>query len=264
MSSNSGKPVWIDLSTHDIEAAKKFYNELFGWTFEDQGEDFGHYHMIKHGESLVGGAMSSLFGPEGPLDEPANPTTWGVYLGTDDIDEAAKKVGESGGTVVVEPMEVGDFGKMALAVDPSGAAVGIWESETLEGATTMSEPGLPCWFEEMSNNYDAAKPFYENVFGWEPTFTREDGSETREEPETGFRYATNFPRDRVSAGLCDAAENVQESYWRAYILVDDADAAAKKVGELGGSVLDGPQDSPFGRLYTIADPQGAQLQILSG
>ncbi|WP_018296781.1 VOC family protein [Corynebacterium lubricantis] len=267
MSSHSGitgKPVWIDLSTHDIEGAQHFYGELFGWSFEDQGEEFGHYHMVKHGESLIGGAMSSLIGPEGPLDEPVNPTIWSVYLGTDDVAAASQRVTESGGTVVVDPMQIGELGSMAVAVDPAGAMIGLWESDTVEGASTMSEPGLPCWFEVMSSDFDAAKPFYETVFGWEPNFTLEDGSESREAPESGFRYATNFSRDRVSAGLCDAAEFVQESYWRVYVLVDDVDKAAKQVAELGGSVLDGPQDSPFGRLYTISDPQGAQLQILSG
>lgn len=260
----NGKPVWVDISTHDMDGAQNFYHEMFGWTFEDQGPDFGHYHMIKAGDELIGGAMSSYMGPDGMADEPINPTIWSVYLGTDDIEAATAKVAENGGTVVVPAMQVGDFGSMSVALDPGGAMIGLWQSGTIGGAQTTSEPGKPCWFEVMSNNYDEAKTFYENVFGWEPTYTAEDGSETQEEPQGGFRYATNFSRDRVSAGLCDAAEFAQESYWRFYVLVEDVDAAAEQVKSLGGEVLDGPQDSPFGRLYTIADPQGAQLQILSG
>lgn len=263
MTTNSGAPVWIDLSTHDFEGATRFYGQLFGWQFEDRGEQYGHYHFIKLGDKVVGGAMSSLIGPDGPLEEPVNPTIWSVYLGVDDVPQAADRVTQSGGTVVVEPMQVGEMGSMAVAVDPAGAMVGLWKGK-VAGAQTQSEPGLPCWFEVMSTDYDAAKPFYESVFGWEPTFTLEDGSESREEPAEGFRYATNFSRDRVSAGLCDASEFAQESYWRFYVLVDDADASAQQVRELGGEVLDGPQDSPFGRVYTVRDPQGAELQILSG
>ncbi|GAB2478006.1 hypothetical protein GCM10027030_10340 [Luteococcus sediminum] len=51
------------------------------------------------------------------------------------------------------------------------------------------------------------------------------------------------------------------SYWRMYLCVEDADATIEKVKELGGSLLDGPMDSLFGRVATVADPQGAQFQI---
>lgn len=66
----TGSPTWIDLGTHDIDGAAAFYGELFGWDFADQGEDFGHYNMITTNGAPVGGAMSSLMGPEGPTEEP--------------------------------------------------------------------------------------------------------------------------------------------------------------------------------------------------
>lgn len=76
----NGDPIWIDLGTDNMDAAAKFYGELFGWTFNDQGADYGHYHMITLGDRPVGGAMSSLMGPEDPLEEPAYPSAWTVLF----------------------------------------------------------------------------------------------------------------------------------------------------------------------------------------
>ncbi|WIM67888.1 VOC family protein [Corynebacterium breve] len=253
-SDKHGAPVWMDLSTHDLQGSAQFYADVFGWEFEDQGESFGHYNLITKDGKLIGGAMSSLMGPEGPTAEPQAPTAWGVFLGTDDIHTAAAAVTDNGGQLIFDPLDVSGRGWMALALDPAGALVGLWQSEEFVGTHTTDTPGFPCWFECMTTDFDAAKPFYEAVFGWQPTDTN----------DAGFRYATNFPLDRVSAGLCDAEAFVDKPYWRSYVLVDDSDAAARRIQALGGAITDGPQDSPFGRLYTAVDPQGATFQILSG
>ena len=87
-----GRPIWLDLMTHDVAGATAFYGELFGWQFTDQGEDFGHYHLISTPAGLVGGLMSSFMSREGPTTEPSGPTVWTVYLHTDDMDAALAKV----------------------------------------------------------------------------------------------------------------------------------------------------------------------------
>ncbi len=75
MSRRTGTTTWIDLSVQDLDAAKTFYAGLFGWTFDDMGEQFGHYHLIRNEGALVGGAMgvAGMTCPDGgPL-----PSTWG-------------------------------------------------------------------------------------------------------------------------------------------------------------------------------------------
>lgn len=251
---HNGDPIWIDLGTDDMDAAAKFYGELFGWTFNDQGADYGHYHMITLGDRPVGGAMSSLMGPEGPLEEPAYPSAWTVYLATDAIDSTVNKVSDAGGKVHYPAMKVGELGSMAIVEDPAGAAFGLWEPAEFPGLTFDASIGTPVWFETMTKNFDAALPFYRDVLGWTPAMM-----------PGGINYASNRAQNETTAGLCDASTFLPEevpSFWRAYILVESTDASCEKIKELGGVVLDGPIDSPFGRLATVADPTGAQFQII--
>lgn len=252
----TGSPTWIDLGTHDLDGAVAFYGELFGWDFSDMGEDFGHYNMISNHGSAVGGAMSSLMGPEGPTEEPQNPTAWTVYLHTEDLEETLNKVTSQGGTVHYPAAPVGELGFMAIIEDPAGAALGLWQPNQFEGFEVTDSHGSPVWFEAMVQDFDAALPFYRDALGWDTYFMGGD-----ENPE--FRYVTNAQEDAATAGLCDvSAWADMPSHWRPYIGVDNTDESVKKLKELGGTVLDGPEDSPFGRLATVQDPQGASFQII--
>ncbi|WP_420176469.1 VOC family protein [Luteococcus sp. OSA5] len=253
-----GNPIWMDLGTDDVEGAKTFYTALFGWDFLDQGPDFGGYLMIKQGEGFVGGAMSSRMTQQGPVDEPQFPTCWTIYLRVDDIDAALAKVEPTGGSVMVAAMQVGEAGKMAVVTAADGAVVGLWQAGDFEGYDFTGQPGTPVWFETMSKDYDAAASFYTEVFGWQ--LAPMPGS-----PEGQPRYATNGAGDQAGCGLCEANSFLPAevpSYWRMYLAVDDCDAAVATVQELGGRLLDGPMDSPFGRLATVADPHGATFQVI--
>lgn len=251
MASNTrtGAPIWIDLSTPDIEGAKKFYNELFGWEFTDTGEDFGHYQMITQNGQPVGGAMNSQMGDQNA------PTAWGVYLRSEDNAATVQAVKDNGGQVLVDTMPVGDLGSMAIYTDPTGAGIGSWEVNQFAGFELPLTKGTPVWFELMSTDYDAAAPFYEKVFGW--TLSPMDPD------DPSFRYSTFGEGPESVAGLCDAKDFIggSPSFWRIYLAVDDCDAAAQQIQDLGGKLLDGPSDSPFGRFATVADPQGAMFQI---
>lgn len=256
----AGRPIWLDLMTHDVEGAKAFYGELFGWQFDDRGEDFGHYHIITMNGGPVGGLMTSYMSPEGPTDEPSGPTVWTVYLQTDDMDAALAKVPQAGGQVVFGPMDIPGQGRQAFVVDAAGAHVGLWQPQGMDGFAMPLTPGTPVWFEQMSTDLDAAIPFFREVLGWDVAWL--PGS--TENPGESFRYVTNGAGEQAVAGLCDAASFLPPgvpSFWRAYIGVADADATAARVTELGGQVQAEPADSPFGRFAQVADPQGAVFMI---
>lgn len=260
MTINHGDPIWIDLSTDDIDASADFYRELLGWEYTDQGEEFGGYRIIQRDGQPVGGAMSSLMGPDGPTEEPQYPTAWTVYLKVDDIDAALAATTKHGGTVVVPAMEVGELGRMAIIFDPAGAGLGMWEPGNFAGFVRDNGPGFPAWFESMTRNYDAAEPFYREVFGWDIGYIGEDG-QPADAPTDNIRYGSTS-----AAGLCEADSFLPEgvpSYWRFYVVVEDVDASVEKLTELGGTVLDGPVDTPFGRIATVADPQGGSFQLSS-
>lgn len=265
-----GGPIWIDLSTHDIDAAVAFYQQMFGWEIVDSGPEFGGYRMISAGGKSIGGMMSSLMGPDGPADEPQGPSAWTVYLHTNDIASVTDRTSKAGGAVVVPPMDVGPLGKMACVTDPAGAFVGFWQPGEFSGTEAVAGPGLPCWFECMTRDFDASLAYYRDVAGWDVHWMGEgpDGSPahvTEKPARTDFLYVTHGGDEGV-AGLYDASAWLPEdapSYWRIYLGVDDVDTALEKLTDLGGTVLDGPMDSPFGRLATVRDPHGAQFQIIT-
>jgi predicted enzyme related to lactoylglutathione lyase len=247
----------MDLDTHDLEAGSRFYSGLFGWEYEDTGEQFGHYQLISNDGALVGGAMdiSGFPGPDGnPL-----PNTWTVYLTVDSVDARLEKALAAGATSPTPPMDIGTRGRMVLFTDPTGARIGLWEPKDLEGYAFTGAPGSPGWFELMTSHFDEAVAFYTDVFDVDlvpMTEPMEDDS---------FRYVTSGAGDQAEWGLGDATGVMPEEAtgWRVYFIVPSCDPAAEKVKELGGSVLDGPVDSPFGRIATIADPTGTTFQIVA-
>lgn len=255
MSRPLGTSTWLDLNSTDLAAAKEFYTGLFGWRFDDAGEAFGHYNMVYNGDALVGGAMD-VSGMTCPAGDPL-PSSWGVYLAVDDVDARVATAVEHGATVVVEPSDAGDSGRFAVILDPTGAAIGLWAAGTIDGYEFTGEPGSPVWFEDMSLEFDRSSEFYTKVFGANLVPMGEPME------NDSFRYATNGTPDSASWGICDAAGFMpaEAAGWRIYLGVEASDAAITRVQELGGKVLDGPTDSPFGRIATVADPTGATFQI---
>lgn len=266
-----GAPAWIDLGTDDLPGALAFYGELFGWSFEDQGEEYGHYHLVHAGDALVGGLMSTvgMTCPEGG----AIPTQWGVFLATPDAEATLARAEAAGATVTMPAMPVGDRGVTAVLLDPCGAAVGLWQAGTLAGFDLPLTPGTPVWFELMAKDFGAALPFYRDVLDWDVHWTMGDpvGAEAAAagtEPE--WRYVTHGGEGDEAqpavAGLGDAAGVYAEdapSAWRIYFGTADLDRDLARIPGLGGRVLDGPVDSPYGRLATIADPAGATFQLIA-
>lgn len=261
----AGSPVWVDLGVPDLAAVQGFYTSLFGWRFEDMGPDYGNYHMITNHGAHVGGAMSM---PEGDQDESA---AWTVYLKTEDIEKSLTDTAAAGGSVIYPAMPMPGLGSMGIVTTPGGEAMGLWQSDGFEGFVLDGAVGAPAWFEVMSFDYRADAEYYRTVWGWDLTPLGSDGQESDGSSESGdatgeeVDYANNHPGDAATAGLCGAPREWfpegTPSFWRAYFTVGDADAAAQLIRTQGGTVLDGPMDTPFGRLATVADPAGATFQI---
>ena len=246
-SATLGAPTWVDLTTSDISAVRAFYPELFGWTAEEQSEEYGGYFMFHSDGQPVAGCS--------PRMDDSTPEVWSVYLATDDIEKTLNATAAEGGTVVVPAMQIGETGTMGFVVDPSGAGIGVWQPGEFFGFPVYAETGKPAWWELLTTNYAAAVPFYRSVFGWETTVMGDSDE---------FRYTVQTVGENQAAGVMDASGFLPEgvSYWSVYFAVDDADATSARAVELGGSVVDPAQDTPYGRLATLADPAGAQFKIL--
>ncbi|HTZ09049.1 MAG TPA: VOC family protein [Acidimicrobiales bacterium] len=250
-SAPAGAPCWIDLSTSDVGQARAFYGAVFGWgAHEPQLEFGGYFSFTRHG-ARTAGCMAAM--PGGGHD------TWTTYLAVDDAEATLAAVTAHGGQVAVPAMTVGDLGTMAVALDPGGAAIGLWQPRSFPGFTVTGEHAAPAWFELHARDYEAALDFYTAVFGWRRVVVADD---------PGFRYSAVLDpegEDRM-AGIMDGAASLPEgagAHWSVYFWVDDADAAAAAVEAAGGSVTAPPVDTPYGRLAVVADPQGAPFSLMA-
>jgi uncharacterized protein len=245
------KPVWADLATSDAEAARKFYAEVFGWKIEVSPDpQYGGYGLAKIDGKDVAGI--------GPKQMEQAPTAWTVYIGTPDVDDTTKKAKAAGGNVIVEPMVVGDQGKMAIIQDPSGAMIGIWQSQNMSGAQLLNSPNTMGWAELNSRGVDKAKPFYTKLFNWGEKTTPAQGENQTEYTE--FQAGGESIAGGMEMNSMVPAE--VPSYWMVYFNVDNVDKAFKKVTEAGGKEMLAPKDMPGGRFAIVSDPQGAAFGLL--
>ena len=133
-----GAPCWIDLNTSDLDRAVQFYGELFGWTAEDGGEDYGHYHNFSKDGALVAGLMRKQ-------PEAGYPDFWMTYLSSADAKAtAAAAASEAGGQVMLEPMAVMDLGAMAVLGDPPVAPWACGSRDGTGATRRTARPVRPC------------------------------------------------------------------------------------------------------------------------
>ena len=244
----TGTPCWIDLQTTDVAKGADFYRALFGWERQDLGPEAGGYgFFLKNGKMVAG---------IGPKMNPEAPTAWSTYICVGDADATAAKAKQNGGTVVLEPMDVMSAGRMGFFLDPTGAAIGVWQPRDHKGAQLANDPGTWGWSELQTRDVDAANRFYEAVFGWKPTpFGDMGGYTVFESDGRGIGGAMAMP-----------AEVPKEvpAYWLNYFGVEGTDAAVETIKKNGGGVLAPPMDIPtVGRFAAVTDPQGAVFAVIT-
>jgi hypothetical protein len=243
-----GTPSWVDLGTPDLEAAKRFYGDLFGWTYEGGGEEAGHYTMASQ-DGLEVAALA-------PQMDPSDPPRWSTYFASDDADRTAARITEAGGRLAMDPMDVFDAGRMLIAFDPSGAPFGVWQGKAHIGARRVNEHGALIWSELHTGDSKTADEFYTAVFGFEPEQLG-DGVE--------FDYVTYKVGDRIIGGrnkLASDDTSGTPTGWLTYFAAADTDRVAAGVREGGGTVLTEPRDSEYGRMAVFTDPWGATFAVI--
>lgn len=246
----AGAPCWIDLMTSDPDRSHAFYGALFGWVAEEGAPEYGGYRQYSLDGVPVGGVMPS--GPEMGASD-----VWSVYLATDDAAGLAELTTARGGQVYAPPMAVGELGTMVVLAAPDGASVGAWQQGSFGGLSVVEEPGAPSWFELHTHDHAGALAYYREAFGWQA----ETVSDTDE-----FRYSVLAHGGRQYAGIMDASAFLPEgvpAHWSVYFGAADVDAVVARAVELGGRVVDAAQDTPYGRLATLADPNGAVFKLVT-
>jgi len=260
-----GVPCWIDTHQQDPEAAVAFYSGLFGWELEDvmpPGSE-AEYFIAR----IRGGDVAAVGSNRGDA-----PATWNTYVWVESADETASRVRDAGGTTLMEPLDVMDFGRMAVFADPEGAAFCVWEANEHKGARIVNEAGSLNFNGLNTRDAQGARSFYGAVFGWD-TLTLEGGAEMWTLRGYGDHLEQGNPdlrKQHAEAGAPAGFEDVVAAlapipddqpdivpHWNVTFAVDDADAIAAKTTELGGKVIVPPFDAPWVRMTVLADPQGA-------
>jgi len=244
-----GTPSWVDLQTTDQAAAKSFYGQLFGWTYEDNPTgsepDAAIYSM-----AVLKGQHVAAIAPMPPGGD-GIPPHWNSYVTVADVDASAGVAAKAGGTVLMPAMDVMDAGRMAVIADPTGGVIALWQAKNNIGAQLVNEAGTFSWNELITPDVPKAAAFYKQLFGWDAAPTP-DGS------------YTEFKLDGQSiGGAMNPPMPGIPTVWGIYFSTDDCDATVEKAKSLGGAVFNGPMDIEPGRFAVLADPQGAMFNVIT-
>lgn len=249
-----GEPCWALAMLPDAEAGRRFYGSLFGWTFDEPGQE-------RHGAvfaRLGGRAVASLL----TKPDARMPSEWSLHLSTADTAAAAARIRAAGGEVLMESFPVGEAGRTAVAADPGGAVFQLWEPGTHRGFEVTREPGSFVWAEVFTRDPAAVDAFYPEVFGF-------GAKDLTEFLGTGYVMWTprGAPVDEAHAiagrSLFDPGDPADApAHFLTYFAVRDCDQAVREAAALGGHTVRGAEDSPFGRFAVLADDQGARFAVL--
>lgn len=242
---------WVDLTTPDPDGAKAFYAGLFGWEADDRPIDVGGtYTMLQ----IEGKNVAGLGETQPDMKAQGVPAYWTSYVKHDDVDSIAAKMAENGGSVMFPPMDVMDSGRMTIGTDPTGAMFGVWQPTGHIGADLVNMPNTLVWNEMQSRQPDAAKSFYETIFGWTSAADEND-------------YVTFAVDGRMQAGMITMDENwgpEVPNNWSVYFMVEDVAASAARAQELGGTVMVPPTPAGATGIFSvIQDPQGGVFNVIS-
>lgn len=238
-----GRFVWYDLMTSDAAGAQTFYQAVAGWGTEGWGPPESVYTMWTANGKPIGG-----IGPKTPEGIPPH---WMGHIGTPDIEATVALAPTIGGKVLMPPSPIPTVGRFAILQDPSGATFSVFQAEAeAPGHEGPAELGEFSWVELATTDIDAALDFYGKLFGWTLSNDMDMG------PLGTYRvFARN---DEMMGGMYNIHESMpMPPSWMYYVRVPDLDAAAAKVAELGGTIIQPPMDIPGGRIFMAIDPQGA-------
>jgi len=243
----AGTPTWMDLMTPDIEGSRAFYQAVFGWEYDIGNPEFGGYTTARLGDRMTAGMMGAQ-----PDDAPM-PSAWSLYFASNDIEADLANAVKLGAKVVSPAMAVGDFGSMATLEDPTGATFSFWQADKHVGSQVGEEPGSAAWYELYSPNAKQASDFYAAVMG-----------ATADKMPGGMEYYVLKHGDQELGGIMQIAPSWGNfpAQLITYFAVANTDETAATVAKLGGKVMGPVEDSPFGRIAALMDPNGAAFKVV--
>jgi len=243
---------WPELATTDQPGAKQFYSSLLGWETVDSDMGGGEFYTMLNLKDRPLGALYNMRAEERASGAPPH---WNSYVSVESADRSAAKAKGLGGTLLAQPFDVMDVGRMAIIQDPTGAIFCIWQAKKHTGAAVLNEVGALCWTELMTSDAGKAQAFYTGLFGWKAEAM----------PMGPMTYTIYKNGDAQAGGMMQITPEMGPipSNWMVYFAVSDCDGTVAKAGTLGGKTVVPPTDIPnIGRFATLQDPQGAYFSII--
>jgi uncharacterized protein len=246
-----GKVIWADLVTPDVAAAKHFYGELFGWTFNDVHTGASDYSVALLDGNPVGGLFQRGMRP-GEQRQPA----WLTFISVADVAAAGRNIVAHGGKMLAPIRSYPDRGRQAVFADPQGAVFAVLQSSSGDPEDVLAAPGEWIWSSVLARDPDTDAAFYQNVFGYEVfEIPGDDGSKNL------LLSTDDYARVSLNALPADAAK--RHPHWLNFVRVTSATDTAARAEALGGRVLVKPfTDRHGGLVAVVADPAGAPFGLL--
>jgi uncharacterized protein len=244
---------WVELATTDHSAAKNFYSSLFAWSANDIPMGPGGVYTIFE---LQGRAAAAGYELNPQQRAQGVPPHWIVYIAVENADAAASRATHLGGSVVIQPFDITDVGRMAVLTDPTGAYFCIWQPKRNQGIGIAGVNGTLCWADLNTPDPDRAKKFYSELFGWKIT------EDTDDDPPSGYLHIQNG--GDFIGGIPPVRPNNprQPAHWLAYFEATNCDSTAAQAKKLGAKFYLEPMTMEnVGRFAILADPQGAVFAI---
>lgn len=282
-----GAPCWIDAQLPDVEAGKRFYGGLFGWTFEpfvpfaptdltvptdltdltDRSEGLQEAVEGPYADALRACLYGEPVAALVPKRDGRMPTVWTVYFATPDARDMADRIRKGGGQIVTAPVRVGQYGIGALVADPEGAVFGLWQAGTHPGfgrrRGTRGAGGTGGTGGAGGADGAGGTGGGVGTFGWVELYARDTA--TAEAFYPGLFHDALFgpgaTREFGRAHISDVFPAEMPPHFLVHFGVRDCEALLGTVARLGGRVRVPPFETSYGRVAVVSDNQGASFAL---
>ena len=245
-----GKFVWADLFSSDVEASRKFYQQVFGWEWrliKEPPQPYGVFYLdelpvagLAYREAPDGGEFYGI---------------WIHYISVEDVGASELAIGERGGRTMLGRRTHADRGDFAILADAHDAPFGIIHSSSGDPGDYRAEYGEWIWRELFTRDLGAAIRFYTDLVAYEV-------EKDYENPEIVEYMLKSHGHLRAGIGSLSPDSDTAPT-WLGYVRVDDIDAAVRRTVAHGGEVILEPRaEIADGGLAIVADPTGATIGLL--
>jgi uncharacterized protein len=183
------------------------------------------------------------------------PPHWNCYVTVESADATAARAAELGATIAAEAFDVMDVGRMAVIIDPVGAALCLWEPKSHIGASLVNAPGALAWNDLLTPEPEVSARFYGELFGWTADEIPGAG---------GYRVIKNGEHSNGGIMAIDPRMGSVPPHWLPYFGHEDVERLLGEIPGLGGQVFAGPMQMAQGTIAVVGDPQGAAFAVWTG